>query len=339
MKKNNGGGKKTARVGRAEIGGTTERPPLRIATVRKLEADAVIAEARKELEQIDPADFDEEIATAVAAAIRVVGGKVSDLTRAERKSLRDRLGALLETIVRSLSADSHHQFLKECRALDLEPSTVFKGVVRVAVLLSNIIRATTGPWHNKVPRRFGIVCRADGLPIVTPRLLDGEVLGVYLDELEYRAIPTASYSLVDHAGDLYEVLGPAADAEVGKVSIDLLRAWRRVSLAKLNREMELLPEPSERIHGGRFGPDWPPLTRLPGLSNPGVRGADKDVKIVVYLTAEKFGVAPPNPLDDDEQDRPEQETNDVPRLPEGLRAGSGELVLRAPRQPKSGGKS
>jgi hypothetical protein len=339
MKQDDGGAGKTGRAGPSEIGRAVKRSVISRSPARKAAADSVIKEARIELSRIDIGGFDEETARAVVAAVEALPSRVSDLTPAERQRLRDRVGALLESIVRSGSAAAQSEFLQQCRLLDVEPSAIAEGVIRAAVLLSNIVRATTLPWHHDVSRRFGIVCRSDGFPIVTPRLLDGEVLGACVDELEHRAIPTASYSIPDHDGDVHEVRGPAADAGVGKVSIERLRAWRGVSLAKFRKEMELLPEPARRSVTDRFGPDWPFPTALPGLSDPGVRGADKSVDIVVYLSAEKFGAAPSNPLDDNEQDEADQEVNDIPRLPEGLRAGSGELVLRGPRQPKSGGKS
>jgi hypothetical protein len=339
MKQDDGGAGKTRKVRGGAIGRNVNRSGIGCTPTRKPAADSVIEEARRELSRIESGELDADTARAVAAAVKMLRSRVSDLTPAERQRLRNRVGALLEATVRSGSAAAQREFLQQCRLLDVEPSAIAEGVIRVAVLLSNIVRATTLPWHHDVSRRFGIVSRVDGLPIVTPRLLDGEVLGVYVDELEHRVIPTASYSIVDHAGDSYEVLGPAADAGVGRVSIDLLRAWERLSLAKVRKGMELLPKPSDRADGDRFGPGWPFPTALPGLSNPGIRGADKSVDIVIYLTADKFGVAPSNPLDDDEQHEADRETDDVPRLPEGFRARSGELVLRTPRQPKSGGKS
>jgi len=317
-------------------------PPTarRVTTASKKEAHAVITAALGRLARIAPRSFDGHLGSSIAAATRYAcsPGAYTEPAGDPRRYVHQ-LGEHLERIYRYGFGENRNSLERDCRRLEDDPSVEVGQLIQVLVCLSDVLRAIISPWHHDVSRRFGIVCRADGLPIVTPQMLDGEVLGVSLDELEHRAIPTANYSIVAHDGDSYEILGPAADAGVGKVSMDLLRAWRRVSLAKLKREMELLPAPSERIDGGRFGRDWPFLTRLPGLSNPGVRGADKDVNIVVYLTVEEFGVAPPNPLDDEEQDRPEQETDDIPRLPEGLRAGSGELVLRAPRQPKSGGKS
>lgn len=312
----------------------------RVTTAPKAEAHAVIAAALGRLARISPRSFDGHLGASIAAAIRYVCSPSADADSAVgRRRHVHQLGEHLERIYRCGSGECRNVLERDCRRLEDDPTVEVGQLIQVLVCLSDVLRAILSPWHHDVSRRFGIVSRADGLPIVTPRLLDGEVLGVSLDELEHRAIPTASYSIVDHDGDSYEVLGPAADAGVGKVSIDRLRAWRSVSLAKLKREMELLPKPSDRADGDRFGPGWPFPTALPGLSNPGVRGADKSVDIVIYLTADKFGVAPSNPLDDDEQDEADQKTNDIPRLPEGFRARSGELVLRAPRQPKSGGKS
>lgn len=157
-------------------------------------------------------------------------------TTAERKADVAHLAALLDRVLRSMSDPERDLFERECRSLDVDPATEVSLLTRTLVAISDVLRATIGPWDGHVIRRFGIVCRPDGFPIMPPWLMPGEVLGALVDELEHIAIPTEQHSVHDHDGDEQEVLGPASDSEVGFVSIARLRAWRKISLSKIKKE-------------------------------------------------------------------------------------------------------
>lgn len=283
----------------------------------KRDAHAVLAHARHVFQRLDIRAFSGDTASGIATAGRHILKRFSRrrVSPAKRQVDIAFLAALLDRVLRGVSAEERALVERECRSLDVDPTATVSLLTRALVAISDVLRATIGPWESHVIRRFGIVCRPDGLPFITPPLMPGEVLGVLIDELEYLAITTQRYSLHDHDDDEHDVLGPASDSGVGFVSIDRIRAWRRVSLAKIKKEMELLPPPARRKLGAKYGPDFPFVCALAGLSSPGSRGGGKNVDIVEYLTVERFGIAPKGSPETEGNSIPPSGQDDVPELP------------------------
>lgn len=313
-------------------------PRSRHDIARKPDARVITETARIWLAKVRLASLPSSVRFSISVAIKYVLSDAfsatatkSDLARAVR-----RLGSLLDRVQRSIPDDLRSGFLRECRSLDLDPTLSVSPLTGTLAHLSDVLRANIAPWDLDVDRRFGIACRSDGFPLVTPALLPGEVLGAFADELEHVAIPTETFTVLDHSLDDHLVVGPAPDAGGGRISIDRLRAWRKVSLAKLKKEMERLPAPEDRKPGAAFGASWPFPCGLPGLSSPGVRGSDKTVDITIYLRVEQFG-AVPSGLDDVASSETDQQ---LPALPSFVRDASAGLpasdtIPQSTRRPSS----
>jgi hypothetical protein len=316
----------------------SKRPMVSLITrARKTDAGAIIAAAQRRLADVDPRALDSDVATGIAAAIRHVRSASftsSPITAARRPEVQ-RLADLLDRIHRSIPDERRDAFERECRALDLDPTTNVSPLTRTLATLSDVLRATLAPpWDHDVFREFGIVCRPDGYPAVTPRLMPGEVLGALVDELAHVAIPTQTYTISDHFGEEYQVLGPASDADHDRVSIARLRAWRRVSVAQIQKEMEVLPPPAQRKLGSLYGQAWPFACALAGLAKPGTRGSGKSVDIRAYLQVERFGTAPHGTSEKDDEAVASTDPIDVPALP--AFASRGFLATRSVALPVSG---
>lgn len=302
---------------RVKSAGRRSRAPEQLTRAGKRDAYAVLDHARHVFQRLDIRALSSETASGIASAARHILTRFSRrrVTPAKRRADIALLQALLDRVLRGMSAEERAPVERDARALEVDPHATVSLLTRALAAISDVLRATMGPWDSHVIRRFGIVCRPDGLPFITPHLMPGEALGVLVDELEFLAIPTQRYTLHDHDDDEHDVVGPAPDAGVGFSSIDRLRAWRRVSLAKIKKEMELLPPPARRKLGAKYGPDFPFACALAGLSSPGSRGGGKNVDIVEYLTVERFGIAPKGSPEMEENSTPTPGEDDVPELP------------------------
>lgn len=305
----------------------------RFLRATKHDADAVIAEAQRQLTQLDIGAIPDDrlqviVANAKAFAVgirtkrtKIKGRKRLDKNgrvRTERGHVRvvvddaldveNRISSAINLLLRSLPETSREMYETEFLNLEFDPSSPVSPVTRALVGLSDINRAIAEPWDHDQSRRFGIVCLPDAYPVTVPALRTNEILGHLVDEREYLAIQMQTYIVVDHGGDRYKVAGPLSKPD-GTVEARTFLGFKRISIASFNKLREKLPPPSKRVLGSAFGPAWPWPTRLAGLKNGKIFIAD-------YLAAERFGAIPESETDLDETSNV---SSDHPPLPAGRR--------------------
>lgn len=300
----------------------------------KRHADAVIAEAKRQLTQLDIAAIPDERlriivanATAFATGIRTKRTKVRGRKRVDKdgrvrtdkshfrvvvadvRGVEHQIATFIDLLLRSLPETLREQYETEFLNLELTPSSAASGVARALVGLSDILRAIVEPWDHETSRRFGIVCLPDAYPVNVPALRANEMLGQLVDEREYLTIQKQTYIVKDHGGDLYKETGPASKPD-GTVEPRTFLGFKGISIASLNKLRESLPPPSERDLDSAFGPAWPWPTRLAGLRNGLIYIAD-------YLAADRFGAIPESEIDS--LDESPDDSSDYPSLPAGRR--------------------
>lgn len=300
----------------------------------KQHADAVIAEAKRRLNQLDIEGIpDERVrlivanATAYAASIRTTRTKVSGrkyvdkagnvrtakgyvrVVVADVRGVEQQISTFIDLLLRSLPETLRKQYETEFLTLELKPSSAASTVARALIGLSDILRAIVEPWDHEVSRRFGIACLPNAYPVTVPALRANEMLGHLVDEREYLPIQKQTYIVKDHGGDLHKETGPASESD-GTVEPRTFLGFKRISIASFNKLRESLPPPSERDLGSAFGPAWPWPTRLAGLRNGLIHIAD-------YLAAHRFGAIPES--ETELLDESPEDSTDYPPLPAGRR--------------------
>jgi len=151
------------------------------------------------------------------------------------------------------------------------------------------------PWHHSVERRWGVVRRGHGYPLIEPPVPTGSLLRRLIDEREWRVLAQEIYSIRDNHGDMGPVLGPASDCDrPGFMTLEGFRAYRGLSIATTLKMCELIPDEQRNKPKGYYSKaSWEPVTKIPGLTSPGVKGASKLVEVPVLLRVEKYGATPP----------------------------------------------
>jgi hypothetical protein len=306
----------------------------RIVRASKQHADAVIAEAKRQLSRLDIDGIPDERlriivanATAYAASIRTKRTKISGRRRVDKngnvrtakgyvrvvvtdvRGVEQQIATFIDLLLRSLPETLRKQYETEFLNLELKPSSAASGVARALVGLSDILRAIVEPWDHDVSRRFGIACLPNSYPVTVPGLLANEMRGHLVDQREYLAIQKQTYIVKDHGGDLFKETGPASKPD-GTVEPRTFLGFKGISIASLNKLRESLPPPSERDLGSAFGPAWPWPTRLAGLRNGQIYIAD-------YLAAARFGAIPES--ETELLDESPEDSSEYPPLPAGRR--------------------
>lgn len=306
----------------------------RFVQASKQDADAVIAEARRQLSQLDISSIkDDRQQTIVANAKAFVSGIRTKRTKkkgrkridkhgqvrtergyvrvvvADGRGVEDRISSFIDLLLRSLPETLREKYETEFLGLELKPDSPASPVTRALVCLSDILRAITEPWDHDVSRRFGIVCLPDAYPVSVPALRATEILGRLVDARAYLIIQKQTFIISDHDGDLHKVVGPVSKPD-GTVDARTFLAFKGISIASLNKLRETLPPPAGRNLGSLFGPAWPWPTRLAGFRN-------GQIHIVEFLAADRFGAIPESEIDLLEE--PSDDSSDYPPLPAGRR--------------------
>lgn len=306
----------------------------RFVRASKQDADAVIAEAQRQLTRLDIGAIQDERlqimvanAKAFAAGIRTKRTKVEGRKRLDKNGhvrtergyirvvvddaleVETRISSAINLLLRALPETSREMYETEFLNLELEPASTVCLLTRALVGLSDINRAIVEPWDHEVSRRFGIVCLPDAYPVTVPALRANEILGLLVDERMYLPIQRQTYVVEDHGGDPYEVMGPTCKPD-GTVEARTFLAFKGISIASFNKLRETLPPASKRTLGSAFGPAWPWPTRLAGFRN-------GQIQIVDYLAADRFGAIPE--YETELLEEPPDNSTGYPPLPAGRR--------------------